>query len=145
MSYIAPRDFTLDPELVQRLMKTFQGDLELDWMTSIKERIAARPSQPKRGLTLDDINQGGYSPDELPEIVRRNFSMARARSGPTPRPRSSRKASHDAGPRRATSRGRRSTRPATTRTRPEPSASSARASSPSDSSAPIFPPSGSSS
>lgn len=76
MSYIAPRDFTLDPELVQRLMKTFQGDLELDWMTSIQERIAARPSQPKRGLTLDDINQGGYSPERLPEIIRRNFSMA---------------------------------------------------------------------
>jgi hypothetical protein len=76
MSYIAPRDFSLDPELVQKLMKTFAGELELDWMSSIRERIAAQPSQPKRGLTLDDINQGAYGPDRLPEIIRENFSMA---------------------------------------------------------------------
>jgi hypothetical protein len=51
MSYIAPRDFALDPELVQKLMRTFGGDLDLSWMKSIRERVA-------------------------PEIVRHNFSMA---------------------------------------------------------------------
>jgi hypothetical protein len=45
-------------------------------MKSIRERIAARPSQPARGLTLDDINRGGYGPEHSPEIVRHNFSMA---------------------------------------------------------------------
>jgi len=76
VAYIAPKDFSLDPELVAKLMKTFAGELDLDWMSSIRERISARPSDPKRGLTLDDINQGGYSPEILPEIIRHNFSMA---------------------------------------------------------------------
>ena len=76
MSYIAPKDFSLDPALVERLMRTFSGQLDLSWMQSIRERIAARPSQPKRGLTLDDINQGGYGPEHIPEIIRHNFSMA---------------------------------------------------------------------
>jgi hypothetical protein len=76
MAYIAPKDFSLDPELVARLLRTMQGDLGLEWMQSIRERIAARPSEPRRGLTLDDINQGVYGPDRIPEIVRHNFSMA---------------------------------------------------------------------
>ncbi len=76
MSYIAPKDFSLDPELVAKLMKTFSGDLDLGWMKSIRERVAARPAQEDRGLTLDDINLGGYGPDGSPEIVRHNFSMA---------------------------------------------------------------------
>ena len=76
MAYIAPKDFSLDPELVARLVRTMQGHLDLEWMESIRERIAARPSQPRRGLTLDDINQGSYGPDRIPEIVRHNFSMA---------------------------------------------------------------------
>ena len=76
MAYIAPRDFSLDPELMAKLAKVFSGDLDLGWMGSIPERIAAKPSQPKRGLTLGDINQGGYGPEHSPEVVRHNFSMA---------------------------------------------------------------------
>jgi len=76
VAYIAPKDFGQDPELVARLIKTFAGQLELQWMKSIRERIAARPSHARRGLTLDDINQGGYGPDRSPELVRHNFSMA---------------------------------------------------------------------
>lgn len=76
MSYIAPKDFSLDPELVAKLMKTLSGDLDLGWMQSIRERVAARPSQGRRGLTLDDVNLGGYAPIHSPEIVRHNFSMA---------------------------------------------------------------------
>ena len=76
MAYIAPKDFAQDPELIARLVKTFAGQLELDWMKSIRERISARPREPRRGLTLDDINQGAYHPDASPEIVRHNFSMA---------------------------------------------------------------------
>ena len=57
-------------------MKVFSGQLDLGWMQSIRERIEARPSDPRRGLTLDDINQGGYAPDGIPEIVRHNVSMA---------------------------------------------------------------------
>lgn len=76
MSYIAPKDFSLDPELMEMLARTLSGELKLDWMDSIRERIAATPSDPRRGLTLDDINAGSYGPDRIPEIVRHNFSMA---------------------------------------------------------------------
>jgi hypothetical protein len=76
VAYIAPKDFAEDPELVARLLKTLGGERELAWMRSIRERIAARPSQARRGLTLDDVNQGAYAPDRSPEIVRHNFSMA---------------------------------------------------------------------
>lgn len=76
MSYVAPKDYTQDPEIVAKIMRTISGQLELTWMKNIGERAAFRPSQTARGLTLDDINQGSYSPDHLPEIVRHNFSMA---------------------------------------------------------------------
>jgi hypothetical protein len=76
MSYIAPKDYSQDPEIFARLMKVMQGDLDLGWMQNIGERAAFRPSRPGHGLTLDDINQGGYAPEHIPEIVRHNFSMA---------------------------------------------------------------------
>jgi hypothetical protein len=76
MSYIAPKDFSQDPEIVAGVLKVMAGDLDLGWMKSVRERLAARPSQPARGLTLDDINRGAYGPDRIPEIIRHNFSMA---------------------------------------------------------------------
>jgi hypothetical protein len=76
VAYIAPKDFASDPAVVQKLMKVLGGDLDLSWMRSREDAINARPSNERRGLTLDDINQGVYSPDRSPEIVRHNFSMA---------------------------------------------------------------------
>ena len=76
MAYIAPKDYAADPEIVAKILRTVSGQLELDWMKRVGEPAAFRPSQPGRGLTLDDINQGGYGPDKLPEVIRHNFSMA---------------------------------------------------------------------
>ncbi|HXZ85104.1 MAG TPA: hypothetical protein VEI82_06415 [Myxococcota bacterium] len=76
MSYIAPKDYAADPEIVAKILRTVSGQLELDWMKRVGEPAAFRPSQPTRGLTLDDINQGGYAPDKLPDVIRHNFSMA---------------------------------------------------------------------
>jgi len=76
MAYIAPKDYAQDPEIVAKIMRTIAGQLDLSWMKKIGERAAFRPSEPRRGLTLDDINHGAYSPDQLPEVVRDNFSMA---------------------------------------------------------------------
>jgi hypothetical protein len=45
-------------------------------MKHLGEPAAFRPSDPRRGLTLDDINRGSYGTDGIPEIVRHNFSMA---------------------------------------------------------------------
>jgi len=76
VSYIAPKDFSQDPELFAKVMKVMQGELDLSWMKHRGEPAGFRPSNVQRGLTLDDINQGAYGPEHLPEIVRRNFSMA---------------------------------------------------------------------
>jgi hypothetical protein len=77
MAYIAPKDFSQDPELIATVMKVMGGDLDLSWMKDHPHPITARPSQPRRGLTLDDINRDpAYGPQAIPEIVRHNFSMA---------------------------------------------------------------------
>ncbi len=77
MAYIAPKDFSQDKELLATIMKVMGGDLDLSWMKHHPNPMQAEPSQPKRGLTLDDINRHPvYGPDAIPEIVRHNFSMA---------------------------------------------------------------------
>ncbi len=76
MAYVAPRDYAADQNILEAAMRRMAGDLELDWMTRIRERAAFRPRDPRRGLTLDDINGQSYGPDRVPEFVRHNFSMA---------------------------------------------------------------------
>ena len=76
MAYVTPKDFSTDPEILGKVLRTLGGDLDLAWMANVGERLSARPSQATRGLTLDDINRGGYGPDRIPELVRHNFSMA---------------------------------------------------------------------
>ncbi len=76
MAYIAPKDYSQDPQILAKVMKVMGGELDLSWMRITAGAIAARPTKPGYGLTLDDINQGSYGPDRIPEIVRHNFSMA---------------------------------------------------------------------
>jgi len=76
VAYIAPKDYSQDPALIAKIMRVMAGELDLGWMKNTAGAITARPSRPGYGLTLDDINQGIYSPDRIPEIVRHNFSMA---------------------------------------------------------------------
>jgi len=76
LAYIAPVDYSTDAAIFEKVKRTMEGDLDLQWMTHIGERASFRPSNPARGFTLDDINAGGYAPDRIPEIVRHNFSMA---------------------------------------------------------------------
>ncbi|MDD9801304.1 MAG: hypothetical protein OXU53_01900 [Deltaproteobacteria bacterium] len=76
MAYLAPKDYSKDPALLEAAARKMAGDLDLDWMQKIRERAAFRPGNPHRGLTLADINGGSYGPDSVPELVRHNFSMA---------------------------------------------------------------------
>jgi len=76
VAYIAPKDYSQDPEIMAKVMKVLGGDLDLSWMRVHADALAARPAKPGYGLTLTDINQGSYGPDRIPEIVRHNFSMA---------------------------------------------------------------------
>lgn len=76
MGYIAPKDYSQDEDVLAAVMRRMSGDLELDWMERTGEPAEFRAKDARRGLTLDDINQGGYGPEHVPEIVRHNFSMA---------------------------------------------------------------------
>lgn len=77
MAYIAPKDFSQDPELIATIMRVMGGDLDLSWMKDHPHPMRAKASDPRRGLTLDDINRDAfYGPEAIPEIIRRNFSMA---------------------------------------------------------------------
>ena len=76
MAYIAPKDYSEDPELLLKVMKVMGGDLDLSWMKDHPHPLEAKPSDPDRGLTLDDINRDpAYGPESIPEIVRHIFSM----------------------------------------------------------------------
>ncbi|MAG31934.1 MAG: hypothetical protein CL908_13685 [Deltaproteobacteria bacterium] len=77
MAYIGPKDFSQDHELIAEVMRVMSGDLDLSWMNDCPHPMAARPTQARRGLTLDDINDHPhYGPQAIPEIIRHNFSMA---------------------------------------------------------------------
>ena len=72
MAYIAPKDYAQDPELLLKVMKVMGGDLDLSWMKDHPHPFEAKPSEPDRGLTLDDINRDpAYGPESIPEIVSR--------------------------------------------------------------------------
>ena len=76
MSYIGPKDFSQDTDLLAEVMRVMGGDLRLTWMKDCPHPMTARPSQARRGLTLDDINDDPhYGPAAIPEIIRHNFSM----------------------------------------------------------------------
>ncbi len=76
MSYVAPKDYSQDAHIVEAATRRMAGDLDLDWMAIRGEPAAYGPRDPRRGLTLDDIDRGAYAAARLPEIVRHNFSMA---------------------------------------------------------------------
>lgn len=76
MAYIGPKDFSQDARLIAELVRVMSGDLKLDWMEDCPHPIAARAQDPRRGLTLDDINADPhYGPAGIPEIIRHHFSM----------------------------------------------------------------------
>jgi hypothetical protein len=76
MAYYAREDFFHNPELIEKSVEVFMGNLSLDWADVGTERVRCRPSHPDRGLTYDDTNVGTYGWDQIPEKIRHNFSMA---------------------------------------------------------------------
>jgi hypothetical protein len=76
MAYYARDDFFNNPEVLERSVDIFRGNLKLDWMDLDIEKVKCRPSDPRRGLTFEDVNVGSYGWDHLPEKIRHNYSMA---------------------------------------------------------------------
>lgn len=76
MAYFAEKNFFEDIELIELTQKVFSGELTLGWYHSPTEKVACKSANSTRGLTYDDCNVGSYGYSQLPEFVRRNYSMA---------------------------------------------------------------------
>jgi hypothetical protein len=76
MAYFAEKDFFEDAALIELTQKVFSGDLTLNWYDSPTEKVVCRPANGERGFTYDDCNVGSYGYSQLPEFVRKNYSMA---------------------------------------------------------------------
>jgi hypothetical protein len=76
MAYFAEKNFFEDPELFALTQRVFSGDLTLAWYNPQTERVRCAPRDPVRGFTYEDCNVGSYGYTQLPEFVRRNYSMA---------------------------------------------------------------------
>jgi hypothetical protein len=76
MAYFAEKNFFEDAELIELTQRVFSGDLTLNWYDAPTEKVACKSADKDRGFTYDDCNVGSYGYDQLPEFVRKNYSMA---------------------------------------------------------------------
>ncbi len=76
MAYFAEKDFFEDAEIFELMQRVFSGDLTLNWYNARTERVTCKPRNAERGFTYDDCDVGSYGYSNLPEFVRKNYSMA---------------------------------------------------------------------
>ncbi len=76
MAFYLEKDFFEDLELFNLTQQVMTGNLTLRWFDPKTERVRVFPKNPARGLTYEDCNVGSYSYDQLPELIRNNYSMA---------------------------------------------------------------------
>ena len=76
MAYLSTIDFFEDQNFLDRWRRTLKGDLDLSWMQAKTEKVSVAPENPRRGLTLRDLDTGSYGFTELPEFQRQNRSFA---------------------------------------------------------------------
>jgi hypothetical protein len=76
MAYLSTIDFFEDKNFLDRWRRTLKGDLDLSWMRAKTEKVSVAPENPRRGLTLRDLDTGAYGFTELPEFQRQNRSFA---------------------------------------------------------------------
>jgi len=76
MAYLSTTDFFEDKNFLDRWRRNLKGDLDLSWMNAKTEKLVATPENPRRGLTLRDLDKGAYSFSAMPEFVRDNRSFA---------------------------------------------------------------------
>lgn len=76
MAFYLEKDYFEDLELFHLTQRVMSGELTLHWYEAKTERVRVTPRQPARGLTYEDCNVGSYSYDQLPDLVRTNYSMA---------------------------------------------------------------------
>jgi hypothetical protein len=77
MAYLSTIDFFADKDFLDKWSYTVRtGELDLSWMNAHTAEAACTPQQPRRGLTLRDLDVPGYGFSEMPELARRNRSFA---------------------------------------------------------------------
>ena len=76
MAFYLEKDYFEDVELFNLVQQVMSGDLTLHWYDAKTERVRLTPRDPARGLTYADCNVGAYGYDQLPELIRTNYSMA---------------------------------------------------------------------
>jgi hypothetical protein len=75
LAFYADKDYTVDETVLQAAQKVMEGHLGLHWYEAKTERVAGRASDPKRGLTYQDLDIGSYGYTAIPEDVRTSQSM----------------------------------------------------------------------
>lgn len=76
MAFYADKDYTEDQTVLDAANEVMKGNLTLYWYDARTEHLRGHPADPRRGLTMDDINLGSYGYTDLPEHVRNSQSMA---------------------------------------------------------------------
>ncbi len=84
MAYFAEKNFFEDAALFALTQRVFSGDLTLTWYNASTEKVTCKPARSDRGFTYDDCNVGSYGYSQLPEFVRKNYSMAARGSAMVP-------------------------------------------------------------
>ncbi|MGH7987275.1 MAG: hypothetical protein ACREQX_13430 [Candidatus Binataceae bacterium] len=75
MAFYADKDYTEDQTVLDAMSAMMQGNLSLHWMEARTEKVKGRPSDPRRGLTYQDLDLGSYGYSAIPESVRTSQSM----------------------------------------------------------------------
>ncbi len=75
MAFYADKDYTVDETALAAAQRVMEGHLGLHWYEAKTERIAGRASDPRRGLTYQDLDVGSYGYTNIPEDVRTSQSM----------------------------------------------------------------------
>jgi hypothetical protein len=75
VAFYADKDYTQDQAVLDAMREVMQGNLTLHWFNADTEKIKPGASDPRRGLTYDDLNLGSYGYSSIPEFVRDEQSM----------------------------------------------------------------------
>jgi hypothetical protein len=75
VAFYADKDYSDDPTTMDAANQVMQGNLGLRWYEAKTEKIKGKPSDPKRGLTYQDLDIGSYGYTSIPEDVRQSQSM----------------------------------------------------------------------
>ncbi len=75
MAFYADKDYTVDETVLEAANQVMAGNLGLHWYDAKTEKVKGKPSDPRRGLTYQDLDLGSYGYTQIPENLRTSQSM----------------------------------------------------------------------